>query len=192
MSSDDTILENFTEHLQIIELAQSALLKPLKDISKLLVQTLINQGTIFWAGNGGSASDSQHLAAELVGRFRNNRRALRSISLNTDTSILTCVANDFGFDKIFSRQIEALARPGDVFIGISTSGNSPNIARAIETSKSLGLTTVGLFGNGGGSALSLVDNAIVIPSSSTARVQEAHILIGHILCDLIEEELLVD
>ena len=157
-----------------------------------LIRSISNGGTVFLAGNGGSAADSQHLAAELVGRFKKERRALRSIALTTDSSILTCVANDFGYDQIFSRQLEALARPGDVFIGISTSGSSPNILRAFEMAKSLNLSTIGFFGNDGGSAQELVDCALVVPSSSTARIQEAHILIGHILCDLIEEELSLD
>jgi len=154
-----------------------------------LAGVLKQGGTVFWCGNGGSASDSQHLAAELVGRYRNDRQALRSVALNTDTSILTCVGNDFGFDKVFSRQVEALGRPSDVLVGISTSGNSPNILRAFEAANGLGMVTVGLLGRDGGQALPIVDEAIVIPSDSTARIQECHILIGHILCEIVEEEL---
>ena len=154
-----------------------------------LAGVLEDGGTVYWCGNGGSASDSQHLAAELVGRFRNDRKALRSVALSTDTSVLTCVGNDFGFDKVFSRQVEALGRPGDVLIGISTSGNSTNILRAFEAASGLGMATVGLLGRDGGLALPIVDEAIVIPSDSTARIQECHILIGHILCEIVEEEL---
>jgi D-sedoheptulose 7-phosphate isomerase len=154
-----------------------------------LAGVLKSGGTVYWCGNGGSASDSQHLAAELVGQYKKDRQALRSVALNTDTSILTCVGNDLGFDQVFSRQVEALGRPGDVLVGISTSGESPNILRALEVASGLGMATVGLLGRGGGRALPLVDEAIVIPSDSTARIQECHILVGHILCEIIEEEL---
>ena len=189
---DDTIRANFIEHLLDIELTQKILSEPIKEISKRLSYSLANGRTLFWAGNGGSASDSQHLAAELVGRFSKNRRALRSIALTTDTSVLTCVANDFGYDQIFSRQLEALARPGDVFIGFSTSGNSPNIIKAFEVANKMSVETIGLLGKDGGAAKSIVNLSLVVPSSSTARIQEAHILIGHILCDLIEKELFLD
>ena len=189
---EDSIRANFIEHLLNIELTQKILSEPIKEISKRLSHSLANGRTLFWAGNGGSASDSQHLAAELVGRFSKNRRALRSIALTTDTSVLTCVANDFGYDQIFSRQLEALARPGDVFIGFSTSGNSPNIIKAFEVANKMSVETIGLLGKDGGEAKSIVNVSLVVPSSSTARIQEAHILIGHILCDLIEKELSLD
>lgn len=189
MSIDDTIHYHFVEHLKSIELVHGLLVKPIREISRILALSLANEGTIFWAGNGGSASDSQHLAAELVGRLSKNRKALRSIALNADSSILTCVANDFGYDQIFSRQLEALARPGDLFVGFTTSGNSPNILKAFEVSNQLSIETVGLLGMDGGQAKSMVNHSIVVPSFSTARIQEAHILIGHILCDLIEKEL---
>ena len=154
-----------------------------------MADVLSNGGTIYCCGNGGSAGDSQHLAAELVGRFKGDRRALRSVSLCTDSSVLTCVANDYSFESIFSRQIEALGRSGDLLVGISTSGNSSNVLRAFESANDMGLHTVGLLGKEGGKAQSLVDESIVIPSSNTARIQEAHILIGHCLCDLIEDGL---
>ncbi len=189
MTTDNIIHRNFAEHLQIIELVHEALAEPIKKISQLLAQSLANGGTLFWCGNGGSAADSQHLAAELVGRFKKNRRALRSIALTTDTSVLTCVANDYSYADIFSRQVEALGCPGDVLIGISTSGNSENVLRAFKAAKEVGLMTIALLGKGGGSTKDLVDHALVIPSDSTARIQEAHILIGHILCELIEQEL---
>ncbi len=189
MTSDNTIHRNFAEHLQTIELVREALAEPIKKISQLLAQSLANGGTLFWCGNGGSAADSQHLAAELVGRFKKNRRALRSIALTTDTSVLTCVANDYSYDDIFARQVEALGRPGDVLIGISTSGNSENVLRAFKAAKEMGLMTIALLGKGGGPCKDLTDHALVIPSDSTARIQEAHILIGHILCELIEAEL---
>ncbi len=192
MSIDDTIHYHFADHLKTIELVHAVLVDPISEISQILAQSLANEGTLFWAGNGGSAADSQHLAAELVGRFSKKRKALRSIALNTDTSILTCVANDFSYDQIFSRQLEALARPGDVFIGVSTSGNSPNIIKAFEVANKMSVETVGLLGKDGGEAKSIVNVSLVVPSSSTARIQEAHILIGHILCDLIEKELSLD
>jgi D-sedoheptulose 7-phosphate isomerase len=125
----------------------------------------------------------------LVGRFKKDRKALRSIALTTDTSVLTCVANDYSYKDVFSRQLEALARPGDVLVAISTSGQSENVLRAITTAKQLGVETIALLGKDGGEAKNLADLSLLVPSDSTARIQEAHILIGHILCDLIEEEM---
>lgn len=183
------VSDEFKEHLKIVGLAHETLSNAVEKTAQILSKSLLNGGTIFWCGNGGSASDSQHLATELVGRFKKNRRALRSIALTTDTSILTCVANDFSYDDIFSRQIEALGRPGDVLIGISTSGNSENVLRAIKLAKEMGLVTVALLGKGGGPVKDLVDHSLLVPSNTTARIQEAHILIGHILCELIEQEL---
>ncbi len=154
-----------------------------------IAESLAKGGTLLWCGNGGSAADSQHLAAEFVGRFKKDRKALRSIALTTDTSILTCIANDYSYEDIFSRQLEALARSGDVLVVISTSGNSENILRALNAAKELEIKTIALLGKDGGLAAAHADLAIVIPSDSTARIQEAHILIGHILCDLVEQEL---
>jgi D-sedoheptulose 7-phosphate isomerase len=189
MTNKNTIDLNLTEHLETIMLIRETLIEPIKKISQLLANSLTNNGTLFWCGNGGSASDSQHLSAELVGRFKKNRRPLRSVALTTDTSALTCIANDFSYEDIFSRQIEGLGRSGDVLIGISTSGNSENVLRAFKSAKEMGLVTVALLGKGGGPAKDLVDQALTIPSSTTARIQESHILIGHILCELIEQEL---
>lgn len=141
---------------------------------------------ILWCGNGGSAADAQHLAAEIVGRFRRNRRGMPSIALTTDTSILTAVANDFGYDTIFSRQVEALAVSGDVLVGISTSGNSPNVVAALEAARTQGVTTVAFTGEGGGKMAALADFLLAVPSCETARIQETHILAGHMLCDWIE------
>ena len=173
----------------MIDLANEMLTVSICSIGKLLAQSLSDEGTLFWCGNGGSASDSQHLAAELVGRFKKNRRALRSIALTTDSSVLTCVANDFSYEDVFARQVEALGRPGDVLICISTSGNSENILQALRVAKEMGLMTVVLLGKDGGFAKDLADKALVIPSDSTARIQEGHILVGHILCEVIEQEL---
>jgi len=151
--------------------------------------TLATDGTVLWCGNGGSAADCQHLAAELVGRFQKDRKALRSIALTTDTSVMTCIANDYKYEEIFSRQIEAIARKDDTLVILSTSGNSKNITHALSLANKLGIQTLALLGRDGGQAKALANQAIVIPSRSTARIQEAHILIGHILCDLIEKEL---
>ncbi|MCX5706188.1 MAG: SIS domain-containing protein, partial [Candidatus Omnitrophica bacterium] len=138
-------------------------------------------------GNGGSASDAQHIAAELVGRFRKERKGLAAISLTTNTSILTSLANDYGYDIVFARQIEALAEKFDLAIGISTSGKAKNVALGIKQAKKMGLKTIGLTGGDGGELAKLVDISLIVPSSVTARIQEAHITIGHIICELIEE-----
>ena len=189
METLENISAHFNQHLQVIAELPSLYSESIRDASVKIAQALQKDGTLYWCGNGGSAADSQHLAAELVGRFKKDRKALRSVALTTDTSVLTCVANDYSYDDIFSRQLEALARNGDVLVAISTSGNSENVLRSINTAKKLGVETIALLGNGGGQAKSLADMSIVIPSDSTARIQEAHILIGHILCDLIEREL---
>ena len=138
-------------------------------------------------GNGGSASDSQHLAAEIVGRYEKERLGYPAIALTTDTSILTAVGNDYGFDKIFERQIEALGLRGDVAFGLSTSGNSKNVLLGIKKAKALGLFTIGFSGRSGGELASLVDLSIVVPSQKTARIQESHIMIGHIICERVDE-----
>ena len=145
--------------------------------------------TIFWCGNGGSAAESSHLAVELIGRFRNNRRPLPSISLNADTSAITCIANDFGYDEIFARQLEGLAKVGDVLVVLSTSGNSENILRALRKAKEIGVVTIALLGKGGGQALDLADHSIVIDSTETARIQEIHLLLGHTFCEYAEMDM---
>lgn len=146
-------------------------------------------GKVMFCGNGGSAADAQHLAAELVGRLVRDRRALPGLALSTDTSALTCIGNDFGFEQVFARQVQGLGRSGDVLIAISTSGNSPNVIRAVEVAKPIGIFTVGLLGRDGGKLAPLVDLPIVVPSDETARIQEAHIFLGHELCALIEQAL---
>jgi D-sedoheptulose 7-phosphate isomerase len=155
----------------------------------LAARTLQVGGKILFCGNGGSASDSQHLAAELTGRFIKDRKPLGAIALTTDTSALTSIANDYAFDDVFARQVMALGRAGDLLVGISTSGNSKNVIRAVEEAKALGMTSVGLLGRDGGQLRALCDLAIVVPSEATARIQESHILIGHTLCGLIERHL---
>lgn len=146
-------------------------------------------GKVMFCGNGGSAADAQHLAAELTGRFIADRRPLAGLALTTDSSALTCIANDYAFDDVFARQVAGLGRKGDCLIGISTSGNSPNVVRAFEVARETGIVTIGLLGRDGGRLLALSDLPIVVPSASTARIQEAHILIGHTLCGQIEREL---
>jgi len=188
-SNLNTVINNFKEHQDVIASISSFVSDQILELGVLIAYSLKSRSTLFWCGNGGSAADSQHLAAELVGRFKKDRRALRSVALTTDTSVLTCVANDYSYEDIFSRQLEALARDGDVLVAISTSGNSENVLRALRVAKELGLKTIALLGKDGGHAKVLADLAIVVPSDSTARIQEAHILIGHILCDLIEQDL---
>ena len=192
MTIDNITPRSLAEHILTIELVRETLSGHINSIGQVLAQSLAKGGTLFWCGNGGSAADSQHLAAELVGRFKKNRRALRSIALTTDTSVLTCVANDYSYDDIFARQVEALGRPGDVLIAISTSGNSANVMKALRVARKMELITVGLLGKGGGSAKDVSDHVLIIPSDSTARIQEAHIFIGHIFCELIEQELRLD
>jgi D-sedoheptulose 7-phosphate isomerase len=171
----------------------STLLDQHKDMfsqsAEVFAKALEQGNTIFWCGNGGSASESSHLAVELIGRFKNNRRPLPSISLNSDTSAITCIANDFGYDEIFARQLEGLARKGDVLVVLSTSGKSENILRALRKGKELGVTTIALLGKGGGEAASLADHPIVVNSSETARIQEIHLLIGHTFCEFAEMEM---
>ncbi len=143
-------------------------------------------GKILVMGNGGSAADSQHIAAEIVGRFKKERKGMPAIALTTDTSILTSVGNDYGYDYIFARQVEALCRPEDLVIGITTSGNSANVVRAMEAAKEIGATTIGLTGGSGGKLNAICDFNLVMPSSVTARIQEAHIFVGHSLCEILE------
>jgi D-sedoheptulose 7-phosphate isomerase len=185
----DIVSHNLHEHQSVIASIESSIGVQIREVACLIAGSLSSGSTLFWCGNGGSAADSQHLAAELVGRFKKNRRALRSIALTTDASVLTSVANDYSYYDVFSRQIEALAREGDVLVAISTSGQSKNVVRAIQVANQLGIKTIALLGKSGGLAKSLADFVLVVPSESTARIQEAHILIGHILCDLIEQEL---
>ncbi len=158
-------------------------------VAERLVACIEQEGTVFWMGNGGSAADSQHLAAEFVGRFRRERSAFASVALTTDTSILTAVGNDYGYDVIFQRQVEALCHPGDVVVGISTSGNSENVLRGIDSASRIGAHTVGLTGRGGGDLAGGVDECLKVPSEKTTRIQESHILLGHILCEKVEQSI---
>jgi D-sedoheptulose 7-phosphate isomerase len=170
--------------------AQVPSLRPhLLDAAEAATDAVRSGNKLLFCGNGGSAADAQHLAAELVGRLVRDRRPLAGLALSTDSSALTCIANDFGYDEVFSRQVVGIGRSGDILIAISTSGNSPNVIRAVEVAKPMGIAAIGLLGRGGGSLRSLVDFPIVVPSEETARVQEAHIFLGHVLCTLIEHGL---
>jgi D-sedoheptulose 7-phosphate isomerase len=142
-----------------------------------------------FCGNGGSAADCQHLAAELTGRFIKDRRPLAAIALTTDTSAITCISNDYSFEEVFARQVQGLGRTGDVLFAISTSGNSRNVIRAVEEALSAGMSVIGLLGHEGGALNEMCDVAIIVPSQVTSRIQESHILIGHTLCEMIEEQL---
>lgn len=173
------------EHLEIagaLELQQDAL-----EAIAIAISDALREGRkILWCGNGGSAADSQHLAAELVGRFRRERYALASLALTTDSSILTAVANDYGYNYVFARQVEAIGQSGDVLVGISTSGNSANVVAALEVAKKQGLITVAFTGSSGGKMREIAQYLLTVPSSDTARIQEAHILAGHMICDWVE------
>ena len=176
-------------HVEVIRMVDEKLAEPVTECALLLIHALQKGHKVLTMGNGGSAADAQHFAAEMVGRFLMERKALPAIALTTDTSILTAVSNDYGFDDVFKRQVEALAEPGDVLIGISTSGNSKNIKRAFAAGKNLGAKTIGLLGRDGGEIASLADLDLTVPSLETPRIQEAHLFMIHILCDLVEKGL---
>ena len=173
------------EHLEVIQSLQMQQ-ELLESIARAMAAALHRGNQILWCGNGGSAGDSQHLAAEIVGRFRRERRGLASIALTTDTSILTSISNDYGYEAVFARQVEAISKPGDILVGISTSGNSHNVIAALETAKLHEVTTVAFTGQGGGRMGALADYLFAVESRDTARIQEAHILAGHMLCDWLE------
>jgi len=151
--------------------------------------TLRGGGTLFFAGNGGSAADAQHVATEYVVRYQNNRPAMRAVALTTDSSLLTACANDMGFDEVFARQVEALAEPGDLLVLHSTSGESPNVIRAAQAAKARGVGVVALLGRSGGRLKDIADLVLVVPAAETARIQELHLAIEHVICDLVEDRL---
>lgn len=168
------------------------LLNKIAEVCELCVELYKGKNKTILAGNGGSAADAQHIAAELVGRYGFDRPSIPSLALTTDTSNLTAIGNDYGYDKVFSRQLEGMGQEGDIFFGISTSGNSKNIINAFEVAKQKGIKTVALVGRDGGEMAKMADIALVVPSDSTPRIQESHILIGHIICDIIEKEIFGD
>jgi D-sedoheptulose 7-phosphate isomerase len=185
----EDIRRQLQAHQEVMTAIEGTLVEPLVAAVDLLVAALAEGKKVLVMGNGGSAADAQHLAAEIVGRFKLERRALPAVALTTDTSILTAVGNDYGFDQIFSRQVEALAAPGDVVIGISTSGSSQNVHQALRLAAGLGCRTIGFLGKDGGTIKTLVDIALTVPGSDTPRIQEGHITLIHILCDLVERRL---
>ncbi len=170
-------------------LENQELIDVIVNVAKACVDVYRNGKKTILAGNGGSAADAQHIAAELVGRYGFDRPSIPSLALTTDTSNLTAIGNDYGYDKVFSRQLEGMAQEGDLIIWISTSGNSQYIINAFESARPRGVTTVALVGRDGGKMGAMADYAIIVPSNATPRIQESHILIGHILCDIIEKEL---
>jgi D-sedoheptulose 7-phosphate isomerase len=173
------------EHMVMFN-ALEPLFPLISDVGIQMQRTIQQGGKILICGNGGSAADSQHIAAEIVGRFKKERKGLAAIALTTDTSIITSVGNDYGYDYIFARQVEGLCRPEDLLIGITTSGNSANVVRAIEAANEIGATTIGMTGGSGGKLNTLCRYNIVVPAAVTARIQEAHIFIGHCLCEILE------
>ena len=178
----------FEDHAKLLNQTQISINKSLIKASNLISKSLKSGGTIFWCGNGGSAADSQHIAAEFVGRFKEDRKPLRSIALTTDTSVLTCISNDYNFEEIFSRQLEALGQRGDVLVAISTSGNSENIKKVLIKAKKMKIKSICLLGKNGGKCKNF-DLNLIIPSQITARIQEMHILIEHLICELVEQKL---
>ncbi len=190
----EQIKKQISESIQTKQelLQNHELLLNIQKVAELSIKIYADSGKMLLAGNGGSAADAQHIAAELVGRYAFDRASLSAIALTTDTSALTAIGNDYGYDQIFSRQLEGLGSSGDIFIGISTSGNSRNIINAFKSAKQKKITTVALTGRDGGEMAKISDISIVVPSSQTPRIQEAHILIGHILCDIIEREIFCD
>ncbi len=183
------IRTQLTAHREVIAQIERELAPRIADMVTLLVETFANGGKLLVMGNGGSAADAQHFVAEIVGRFKMERRGLPAIALSTDTSILTAIGNDYGFDRVFSRQVEALAQPGDLVVGISTSGNSPNVLLALKLARENGCRTVGLLGKDGGSIKDVCDLALIVPTNDTPRVQEGHITIIHVVCDLLEKSM---
>ncbi|MEK6559966.1 MAG: D-sedoheptulose 7-phosphate isomerase [Planctomycetota bacterium] len=167
----------------------SANLDVIREIANVIVKAYKDKHCVYLIGNGGSAADAQHIAGELIGRFKINRRPLPAIALTTDTSVITAIANDFGYETCFARQIEALAKPGDVLLAFSTSGNSKGILNAVQVAKSLRAITIGFTGKDGGLLKSVVDICLKIPSDNTPRIQECHITVGHIICSIVEKEI---
>jgi D-sedoheptulose 7-phosphate isomerase len=178
----------FNEHLKTAQATLNYIAEPLEIAANLCIESLKNGGKILIFGNGGSAADAQHIAAELVGRYKVERKALAAIALTTDSSTITCITNDYEYEYVFSRQVEALANTKDVVIGISTGGTSSNVVSGLNTAKNLGCKTIGFSGRNGGSFNDLCDINLVVPAEDTPRIQEMHIVIGHTICHLIDLE----
>ena len=186
---DKIIQKRFKESVEVKGRFLKENLSKLLEVIKLISLTFEAGNKVFFFGNGGSAADAQHMAAEFVNRYIMDRPPLPAIALTTDSSVLTSISNDMAFDEIFSRQLKALGKDGDVAVGISTSGNSPNVIKAFEVAKEMGIRTVALTGNDGGALSKIADLSLVVSSSSTPRIQETHILVGHVLCEMVEHQL---
>ena len=189
MSVSNSLKAHFDEHARVVDLAAKALLGGVETYAGWVTETVEGGGCLFLCGNGGSAADAQHLAAEYVVRFTRDRRAIAAVALTTDTSVLTAAANDYGFERGFARQLEALASAGDLLVLHSTSGTSSNLLAAAAVARSRGVRTIALLARNGGTLADEVDLALVVPTDSTARAQEMHLLIGHAVCDVVEQEL---
>lgn len=182
----EQINKEFEEHISLAEKTIELLEDEILQAADLCLETIKKGNKIFFFGNGGSAADAEHLAAEFTGKYQLQRRGLPAISLTSDSSALTSIGNDFGFESVFSRQLEALGKKGDLCFGITTSGKSPNVTKALERAKIMGCKTIGLTGKDGGNIPEFCDVSIIVPSDVTSRIQEIHILIGHIICNLVE------
>lgn len=185
----DTIKAKIEENIEVNEELHESQAAGIEKAARLMISSIRTGGKVLVFGNGGSAADSQHIVAELVGRFKKERAAMAAVALTTNTSILTAIGNDYGYDATFSRQVEALGRAGDVAIGLSTSGGSKNVVAALKLARSLKMKTIGMTGAGGGAMKDICDVLITVKSKNTPRIQESHILIGHIICELVEGEL---
>lgn len=185
----DEIRESLLESAALLRKVADELPDEVAEVAEVIVRVLRGGQKVAFCGNGGSAGDAQHLAGELVGRFRKERKAYAALALTTDTSTLTAIGNDYGFEEVFARQVEGLLRPGDALVAISTSGNAANCVRAVEVARERGVTTIGLTGKSGGRVAELCDLCLRIPHTVTAHIQEAHIAVGHVLCGLVEQAL---
>lgn len=179
------------ESIEVKKAAMAQCLPAVERAALAIIGAFKNNNRVFFCGNGGSAADSQHIAAEFIGRFQRERRALPAIALTTDSSILTCLSNDYSYDIVFSRQIEALGNKGDVLVGISTSGKSANVIKAFQRAKEIGMTTIAFVGHDGGPMGNMADISIIVPSKVTARIQESHLVLAHALCEVVENEFAV-
>lgn len=185
----DLVKDIIRESIKVKEAVLNTMAKDIKAAAEMIATSLKKGGKVILFGNGGSAADAQHIAAELVGRFKLERQALAALALTTNTSVLTSIANDYGYEEIFSRQLEGIAADNDVAVGISTSGNARNVITGLLEAKKMGLRTVALTGSGGGELATIADIALTVPSDNTPRIQESHITIGHIICEIVEEKL---
>jgi D-sedoheptulose 7-phosphate isomerase len=188
----DHIRKRVQESIRVKQAFDEDLFGRIQESARAVIEAYRNKRKVVFMGNGGSAADAQHLAAELVGRFAKDRRALPALALHANTSSLTAIANDYAYSKSFSKQVEAFVNPGDVVVGISTSGNSENVVEALKAARAAGAVTVAFTGQGGGKAREHADILVAVPSGVVARIQESHILIGHIICELVESTLFPD